>query len=545
MYRSLLKELNIQEHVITYTDGERRLTNLLHLGELLEEESRKHRQGTRSLLQWLARKRQDTSKNKNDEEQMRLESDEALVKIVTMHKSKGLQYPIVFCPFLWHGPKIENKDIPLEYHDPENPDITYFDLNGKRDPDRSVKRFYKEKEELAENLRLAYVAMTRAEYCLYLSWDFSRDSEFSPLGYMLQDPDQAIALLKNKVGYGSKNDVEWSGDELHQAIDNLCKEHPDLFTLKDGKEGGRNNEETSDDGPQTKELELKQFERSLPIVTGYQVSSFSSLSSWMEEDDPDVPDYDQFMDYGELEEQTADQPDEKNIFTFPKGPQPGTCIHNIFENYFSKSEDKYEVISNQLQLNGIDLEWRNTVSCMLDLVINKPLHQDLEGLNLSSIQDRQIPEMEFYYHNEEIETRKLLSIIRDGAALDWENKGRAVAGFLKGFIDLTFEFDGKYYLLDYKTNYLGDSISDYRQDELDHEMRAASYDLQYHIYTVAFHRFLKKRLPGYSYNDHFGGAFYLFLRGMNREGHEGIFFDCPESNTISELDNYIRGGNNE
>ncbi|MDZ7659107.1 exodeoxyribonuclease V subunit beta [Fodinibius sp.] len=540
MYRSLLTKLNVQEQVITYSDGERRLTNLLHLGELLEEESRKHKEGTRSLLQWLARKRQDTTKNKSDEEQMRLESDEALVKIVTMHKSKGLQYPIVFCPFLWHGPKIENKDTPLEYHDPENPDITYLDLNSKRDPDRSEKRFYKEKEELAENLRLAYVAMTRAEYCLYISWEFARATQFSPFGYLLQDPEQAIALLKEKVGFGSNNDIDWSGDELHQTIENLCDEHPHLFTLKDGKEVDY--QKATDKEHQTKEAEAKHFKRSLPLATSYQVSSFSSLSSWMDEDDPDVPDYDQFMNYSDMEEQTTKKSVEKTMFTFPKGPQPGTCIHNIFENYFSKSGEKDEVITNQLQLNGIDLEWKNTVSDMLDLVLQKSLHQDIKELSLSAVKDSQIPEMEFYYQNDEIETRELLSIIRNGAAPGWENKGRAESGFLKGFIDLTFEFNGKYYLLDYKTNYLGDAISDYGQDELQHEMRDASYDLQYHIYTVALHRFLKKRLSGYSYNKHFGGAFYLFLRGMNKESMEGIFFDRPEKKIITALDEYIKGG---
>jgi exodeoxyribonuclease V beta subunit len=158
------------------------------------------------------------------------------------------------------------------------------------------------------------------------------------------------------------------------------------------------------------------------------------------------------------------------------------------------------------------------------------------------VQERQIPEMEFYYRNNEIETRELLSIIRDGNALQWENKGRAASGFLKGFIDLTFEFGGKYYLLDYKTNYLGDTVSDYEKDKLQHEMREASYDLQYHIYTVALHRFLKKRMPDYSYEEHFGGAFYLFVRGMNKEGSEGIFFDRPEKQVITALDKYIRGG---
>ncbi|WP_176466275.1 exodeoxyribonuclease V subunit beta [Aliifodinibius salipaludis] len=541
MYRSLLKTLEIQEHVIKYNDGERRLTNLLHLGELLEEESRKQNEGPRSLLNWLARKRQDTSQNKQDEEQMRLESDEALVKVVTMHKSKGLQYPIVFCPFLWDGPRIQNSGTPFTYHHPDHPETAYLDLNGKEGPDRPEKRFYHQREELAESLRLAYVAMTRAEHCLYLTWAFANDTEFSSLGYLLQDPEQAEAILQAKVDYGDS--VDWSADEMHQSLEKLCREYDDLFTLEHSTKAEEHNQLQFNglDNDQT-EFKVRSFNRGLPLAGSYNVSSFSSLSSWMGEDDPDVPDYDQFTDYGDYEVQ-EDQPEKETMFAFPKGPQPGTCIHNIFENYYSKSKDKDEVIINQLQLNGIDLGWKDTVSDMLALVLKKPLKSDIEGLCLSAVKDKQIPEMEFYYQNDEIQTRKLLSIIRNGTSPDWENKGRAASGFLKGFIDLIFKFEEKYYLLDYKTNYLGDSPSDYRQDELHHEMKEASYDLQYHIYTVALHRFLKTRLQSdYSYDKHFGGVFYLFLRGINEEGSEGVFFDKPDKDVITTLDDYIRGG---
>ncbi len=417
-----------------------------------------------------------------------------------------------------------------------------MDLNGKSDPDRSQKRFYKEKEEWAENLRLAYVAMTRAEYALYLSWDFAKSTEFSPLGYLLQDPRQSISLLKNKVKLETDEEVQCSSDEFHTAIGELCEQHPDLFTLEYGK---RSTEWSKSDNENnsSQEHQVKQFGRPLPLSNSYQISSFSSLSSWMDEDDPDVPDYDQFIYFEEPEEEVKSaRPEEQSMFTFPKGPQPGTCIHNIFENYFSKSGKKDEVITNQLQLNSIDESWKGTVSDMLEMVLQKSLHPDFEGLSLAAVKDRQIPEMEFYYQNEEIETRKLLSIIRDGNTPDWENKGRAASGFLKGFIDLTFEFNGKYYLLDYKTNYLGDYFEDYRQELLQHEMWEASYDLQYHIYTVALHRYLQKRLPDYSYEHDFGGAFYLFLRGMNTDGSEGIFFDRPNKQVITELDQYIKRG---
>ncbi|MGM0546156.1 MAG: exodeoxyribonuclease V subunit beta [Bacteroidota bacterium] len=544
MYRSLLSGLGVQEHVIGYTDGERRLTNLMHLGELLEEESGRHGEGARGLLHWLARKRKDTDENKNrDEEQLRLESDEDLVKIVTMHKSKGLQYPIVFCPYLSFGPRIQDKGWAITYHDQNDPDIVYLDLNGKEGANRSRRFFYKQKEELAESLRLAYVAMTRAEQCLYLTWEYANDTEFSSLAYLLQNPENSIALLKEKVGFEAGGDVSFDADAVHQKIGDLCEEKPELFTLKVESDSLDDGSSTKDDGDRV-EFATKMFSRCVPIETGYSVSSFSSLSSWMDDHDPDLPDYDQYIDYGEVDIVSNDY-SKQTIFTFPRGPQPGTCIHNIFENYFSNSGDRDKVITNQLQLNGIDGTWKNTVSQMLDTVLDKTLHPNVEGLTLSAVQSRQIPEMEFYYYNEEIKTRELLSIIRNESISQGDNKGRAAAGFLKGFIDLTFEYNGKYYLLDYKTNHLGDTISSYSYKELDSKMKEAFYDLQYHIYTVALHRFLKQRITDYSYENHFGGAFYLFLRGINKEGREGIFFDRPHEKTIIRLNEYIKGRSHE
>lgn len=543
MFRSLINKLEVAEHLITYPDGERRLTNLLHLSELLQEESRHRREGTRSLLLWLARKRRENSKNDRDEEQMRLESDEELVKIVTMHKSKGLQYPIVFCPFLWHGPRIQDYGQPLVYHHPEKHETTYLDLNEKSDPDRSKKRFYQRREEQAESLRLAYVAMTRAEHCLYLTWEFANASEFSSLGYLLQDPKQAEALLRSKVGDNGK--VDWSGDKMHQTIERICNENPTLFILeREPATKGSNQQAFPGIDGESPEFQKRSFERATPLTTSYRISSFSSLSSWMEEDDPGVPDYDQFLDESEVGEEVLES-DRRTIFSFPKGPEPGTCIHNIFENYFSKSGDKEEVITNQLKLNGIDESWRSTVSDMLDTVLNKPLHQDIKGLNLSAIKDSQIPEMEFYFKNEEVETKQMLTIIRKNEPHYFDTGGRAESGFLKGFIDLTFCFGGKYYLLDYKTNYLGDSVNDYRRSVLHDEMEEASYDLQYHIYTVALHRFLEKNLENYFYEQDFGGAFYLFLRGINRGGREGIYFDKPDFSIVRTLNQYLLGGQHE
>jgi exodeoxyribonuclease V beta subunit len=475
---------------------------------------------------------------------MRLESDEELVKIVTMHKSKGLQYSVVFCPFLWYGPRIQENGQPLVYHDTDDQEITYLDLKGKGDPDRAQKRYLTLREDLAESLRLAYVAMTRAEHCLYLTWEFANASEYSALCYLLQDSSTSMDLLEAKVGDGTS--IDWSGDEIHFAIERLCEEYPALFTLEkslESTEGGQLQLPGLDEElPQTS---VRSFNRERPVNTSYQVSSFSSLSSWMKEEDPDLPDYDQFSDVISVESSPS-ATQEQDMFSFPKGPQPGTCIHHIFEEIeFSNYDGAEDIIKESLIRHGIDQEWSGTVSSMLQTVLQKPLLESPSALKLAALeQDVLIPEMEFYFKNSDIKTANLLSIIRGEQYKDHEQGGTG-SGFLKGFIDLTFKFGDKYYLLDYKTNYLGDSYQDYQQKNLKHEMREASYDLQYHIYTIAIHRFLKKTVPQYSYETHFGGAFYLFLRGMNTTGREGIYFDRPDWSVIQKLNDYLSGGINE
>ena len=293
-----------------------------------------------------------------------------------------------------------------------------------------------------------------------------------------------------------------------------------------------------------KKLQEKKFNRVIPIEASYSISSFSSLSSWMKDDDPDMPDYDQFLDKTITGVVAEDQ--EKSMFGFPKGPQPGTCIHHIFEEIeFSSFDNSHNIIKELLSTHGIDEEWVGIVSEMLDIVVNKPLLDSHEELKLSNLQNADlVSEMEFYYQNTDMETQELLSIIRNEETIT-QKGGAAESGFLKGFIDLTFRFDGKFYLLDYKTNYLGDSVEDYQKEKLFHEMQEAFYDLQYHIYTIALHRFLKKRLTDYSYEDHFGGTFYLFLRGMNKNGNEGIYFDKPDWSVIQKLNAHISGGSHE
>lgn len=538
MFRTVMNQADISEHVITHADGERRLTNLLHLGELLQKESQQQKKGMQGLIKWLSRKRKEDNSTAREEEQMRLESDEDLIKIVTMHRSKGLEYSIVFCPFLWFGPHINNNGDTLVYHDPEDTDTTILDFTDDSNPNRAQNRRLAMEEELAESLRLAYVAMTRAKQRLYLSWDYATSSEFSALGYLLQDPQEVEELLRRK--FGDEKYKKPSGDVMHQAIEDLCSQHSELFSMQSREYTG---EPDSDNGEESQStvLQARQFNRDKPITPSYSVSSFSSLTSRMEED-PDLPDYDQFTVINEpSESNVAEQ--ERTIFNFPRGPQPGTCIHKMFEEIeFGDLSETDELITTELSRYGIDEQWKDVVREMLETVTTAKIHSQNNELSLAALDaDDMVPEMEFHFQSGNISTDQLLSIIRNDGS-QTSHPGQADAGFLKGFIDLTFQFDGRFYLLDYKSNHLGDTIEDYEPALLQEEMVEASYDLQYHVYTIALHRFLKNRLKGYSYDQHFGGAFYLFVRGMNPDGREGIFFDCPDYSTIQQLDQYIRSG---
>jgi exodeoxyribonuclease V beta subunit len=536
MFGAMMKTAGIATQVMRYASGERRLTNLLHLGELLQQEDQRLQGGGRGLLKWLARKRQEKP-GEQDEEQLRLESDEGLVKIVTMHRSKGLEYPVVFCPFLWYGPRIADSGQPLTFH--ENGE-TYVDLQGKNHPERAHRRWLSRREELAESMRLAYVAITRAEQRCYLGWCYAKKSEFSPLGYLLYGGQTSAAALQQTISDKYKS---LGAETAEQSMEELCRSHPNLFS--DRIEGGQTDSQLNfDEALDVPLLKTRRFNRKGSLESSYRISSFSSLTSVMDDHDPDIPDYDQFLPVYEKQgapEESDDQ--EMTMFTFPKGPQPGTCIHKIFEDiYFRDLDASDPIVRENLSTYGIDVEWDSVVKKMLDEIVHKPLLERSPGLTLSAIpEENQVQELEFYYQTDNIQASKLLDIIRPHTQLKWQ-QGQASAGFLKGFIDLTFQYEGKYYILDYKTNYLGDRYEDYECTALEHEMREASYDLQYHIYTIALHRFLKQKLPDYDYQKHVGGAYYLFLRGVNEQGDEGIFFDRPNIEIIQKLDHYISTG---
>jgi exodeoxyribonuclease V beta subunit len=243
------------------------------------------------------------------------------------------------------------------------------------------------------------------------------------------------------------------------------------------------------------------------------------------------------------------------LHDFPQGSRPGTLIHSIYEHIDFGRNDPSELptqVERFLRLHGLDPERHaETLALGIDQSLRTPLDDAHPPLTLASIaREHRLDELEFTLSTPRadamLSASRLASVLKDfGApaqAPDYPERLRALrmlppTGFLKGFIDLVFRAGERFYIVDYKSNWLGGSAASYQPVQLAFAMREHHYFLQYHLYAVALHRHLALRLPGYDYAQHFGGVYYLFVRGMSPEHSRGtgVFFDRPELALLEAL----------
>lgn len=511
MFQNLLHQQRLPQQLLVNAGGERALSNLLQLAEILQANS-KQQHGMEGLTHWYME--QLESKGEDEERQLRLESDEALVQIVTIHKSKGLEYSVVFLPFIYESmPTRDNQ--PLLFHRESDYQLL-LDMGSK---DYSQHYQLADRERLAEELRLLYVALTRAKHLCYLAWGAIKDADRSPLAYLLYG--NQMASLSDQQLFTKWQDLADASDGTIQ-LSPLPDVSGALFQGTDSAIGS---------------LSPRQFMGH--IERNWQVSSFTLLTS-QRSHRVMLPDYDAVETIVPTEVHT-----EQDIFSFPRGANAGTMMHALFENIdFSQDQGHRieEVTAEQLSRYGFDESWQAVISTMVTEVLNTPLDVQT-GLSLSKIsQSQRLVELEFYFpltHLNAVKLNKILNGLEGypgaGNALNFHSH----QGMMTGFIDLIFEYQGRYYIADYKSNHLGNHVSDYDQANLDTVMQQHRYDLQYLIYTVALHRYLQKRIVDYDYQHHFGGIYYLFLRGMRADSSEryGVFQTRPEKALIEALDN--------
>ncbi len=231
--------------------------------------------------------------------------------------------------------------------------------------------------------------------------------------------------------------------------------------------------------------------------------------------------------------------------TFPRGASPGTFLHSLFEEIDFTQPVSPEWVTQQLQLGGFDEAWQPVLSRWIDDVLSAPLNETGVSLNQLGAKDKQV-ELEFYVPiDAALRPEALDALIREHDPLSAQCPPldfRQVRGMLKGFIDLVFRWQGRYYLLDYKSNWLGDSPEAYTVEAMSQAMQTHRYDLQYQLYTLALHRYLRHRLPDYDYERHFGGVIYLFLRGVTKEDmRQGIFTTRPAQALVTAMDALFAG----
>ncbi|VVQ25621.1 exodeoxyribonuclease V subunit beta [Pseudomonas fluorescens] len=531
MLRRLLHDFRLPQALIARSDGERVLTNLLHLSELLQQAAAEL-DGEQALIRHLS-EHLALSGQAGEEQILRLESDEQLVKVVTIHKSKGLEYPLVFLPFICSAKPVDGSRLPLHYHD----------ASGKAQvtlkPTAELIALADD-ERLAEDLRLLYVALTRAQHACWLGvTDLKRGNNhssvlhLSALGYLLGGG----APLTESAGL-----TRWLQD-LQQDCPALS--YGEMPEASAGHYHPPHNEAALLAARIPKRKASENW-----WIASYSALRIGERLSAGSDEAPESPQAQNLFDDERLDPQAPRDvvAGGADIHRFPRGPGPGTFLHGLLEwagdeGFAATPQAVEDAIARRCNRRGWE-GWISALSDWLQHLLKSPLHI---GAGQTPVIFGQLSqyrvEMEFWFASHKVDVLKLDELVRQ-----YTHNGVArvaaepvlLNGMFKGFIDLTFEHDGRYYVADYKSNWLGVDDMAYTEQAMEQSILDNRYDLQYVLYLLALHRQLKVRLADYDYDRHVGGALYLFLRGT-RAPSQGVYFARPPKALIERLDRMFQG----
>jgi exodeoxyribonuclease V beta subunit len=531
--QAVFRAREVMPRLLAVRGGERVVTNLRHLAELLHREERQGALSPAGTARFLRRVRtDDRSHQGSDGLELRLESDSRAVQIVTMHRSKGLEYPIVFCPYLWKRAYLD--DVP-RFHAADGTDTV--DL-GSADFE-AHKRLHAE-EQAAERMRLAYVSLTRAKSLCVLYWGRFHGR---PSTEWAQGP---LAWLLHPSGERYDDHAAWMsrqfdrGPRLQRGLQSLvhAADHH-VFTRQ--RESTKYREVVW--SPPATETRLGQVRT--PRKQSRQdlrIASFTALSSRT---------LDEGHDYDAVDAARVPDPHlpEVLLASFPRGAQAGTCVHAVFEHLDFQAVDSERaetLVNDQLARHGFDAEaWSDVLLGALAQIVDTPLGGEAPPLSALTRRDR-LDELGFHLSAGTPDAPLTPASLAGAfaahhhpyaarlARLDFD----ALDGLLKGYVDLIFRHDRRWYVVDYKTNHLGELYDDYVPEAVDAAMTEGHYVLQYHLYLLALHRYLRTRLPDYDYDRDIGGVRYLFVRGMAPQygADRGVFADRPTRALMDDLD---------
>jgi len=486
-----LNDFGVQERLLHAENGERILTNLLQLTELLHTTQIRKSLSITETIAWLKRGIEG-AENDGDAFEQRMESDEEAVRIVTIHKSKGLEYHLVLAPYLDFVPR-KNEDF-ISFRDPHT--SSYLCLEKSKASEEQLSWYKTQSEQ--ENRRLLYVAITRAVYHCYVfkstyykssTLDVFLNSMSSELPAYIRRENKAPEMPADNYRLSAKT----SGVPLRQVPDfqqRLQQPHWGIlsFTYLNAR--------------------------------GAQISRPRATAS----DDA----YEHFI-FAELR----------------RGSRTGDMLHYILERVYFNDDSRWdEVIENALKRHAPNrLEaW----TPMLRQLLAHTLHTKLDvcgaTFQLSEVPAAQrLPEFEFHFPVKSFEAAALEKLSDETAPLLLKNFSHDLEGIMNGKLDLFFLHQGRYYILDWKSNYLGGTPEDYNEEALKEVMSSEGYHLQYHLYTVAAVKYLQTRLPDFDYEREFGGVIYLFLRGMRQGKDTGVFCCKPAWEKVKKMEGMFGG----
>lgn len=472
-------------------NGERTIANFFQITELLHKVQSEKQFSPAELVSWLKRSI-DGMQTQGDEFEQRVESDEEAVKIVTIHKSKGLEYNIVFAPFL-----DSTKDIHFDFcsfRDTVSGD--YFFIDKKKLSEKQKNILDEQTEQ--ENRRLIYVAITRAVYKCYISKSLARyykDSSLLPFVSYIK-PNSFIRFdnppaIPHKYYYPGKEGWTLTNNTNKKAVN---------FSLSQ---------------------------------LNWRKISFTSLSP-------------AHAAAGKINSNI--HTDKYDHFVFKqliKGNKTGSLLHFIFENIdFTNSRYWEYTINNGLKrlMPYHQKEYAPMLLRLLKEVINANINISDQQFTLADIpQEKRLNELEFDFNVPVFNPADITSLEENEKRLNVKYSFGQSEGILNGKMDMFFEHAGKYFILDWKSNFLGDSLDYYKKELLIAAMSENNYHLQYLLYTVAAKKYLESRLPRFNYDRDFGGVIYLFVRGIRSTSDTGVFTYKPSLDIISRLEEIFNG----
>ena len=532
----------VAERLLGLPDGQRRLTNLRHAVELLHSAAEEARLSPDGLLAWIGSQRQERAADGGRRE-LRLETDADAVQIVTIHRAKGLEYGVVFCNCLWETR--EDRDDAVLVHEDGGMVLDYGSARLES------RRRQAAAERAAEELRLAYVALTRAKWRCYVGWGVIKQAGQSALGWLLRPATGDIAegmscedlLDAARAGMGAP--TEWLPRlrDFASSHARFMECHVLDGEIVPGRWAGR--EPEAADAPA-----VRRFTAARQLVR-LGTASFTSLIRGAESDsgDRDV------ADPAGIPEPAAAP---AGIFAFARGRRTGDLFHAVFEDTDFQAVDapatrtivEWHLSRDPGVAGGMGADAATeAILAMLRRVTGAPLPG--AGFALCDVPRADtLREWQFVLPLGPVTGRVLAAAFAEHAAPPLREYGSRLArlspaevrGYLNGVVDLAFTHGGRWYVADWKSNHLGDTPERYDAAAIAGEMTAHHYILQYHLYVLALHRHLALRLPGYDYDRHMGGVWYAFVRGIDGSAAHGWWHDRPSRALIEELDRALVQG---